>query len=301
MNISRFFPANLGGGTLKAATVALAMASAIGAAAVNPQQIAFHNEATDTVKINNLLTKVIEARLPDANARMAFLGQEFIGTPYVAHTLEGDEELLRVNVDELDCTTFIETVAALAITAGEGRSSWRDFVYNLEQIRYRNGELDGYGSRLHYISDWIVNNSYRGLVREVTDEFEPATFAVKTIDFMSANRDKYPALKDSATFERIKAVEMGYRNHRHPYLRTRNVGDKNVLQMLRSGDILSLTSTLKNLDTTHMGMVLMRVGVAYLLHASLGGGRVMVSEEPLSDYLIRNRYFTGTRVIRLRD
>lgn len=273
----------------------------LSAAAVNPQQVSFHNEATDTVKITELLNKVLDARLPDANARVAYLGEQFLGTPYVARTLEGDEELLRVNVDELDCTTFIETVAALAITAGEGRSSWRDFVYNLEKVRYRGGVMNGYASRLHYNSDWVVDNTYRGLIRDVTSEFDGAQYLVKTLDFMTANRDRYAALADSATFEQVKSMELGYRNHRFAYLRTSVVKQRKVWGNLRSGDILGLTTSIKNLDTTHMGMVLVRDGVPYLLHASMSGGKVMISDVPLYDFLVRNRNFTGIRVIRLRD
>lgn len=40
-------------------------------------------------------------------------GRMFIGTPYVAATLErGDEEQLIINREEVDCTTFVEYVLA---------------------------------------------------------------------------------------------------------------------------------------------------------------------------------------------
>ena len=45
-----------------------------------------------------------------------------------------------------------------------------DFIKNLETIRYRNGVLDGYPSRLHYFTDWIRNNEQKGLVRDITSE-----------------------------------------------------------------------------------------------------------------------------------
>ena len=47
-------------------------------------------------------------------------------------------------MQRMDCTTFVENVAAMAITISEGRSSWHDMVYNLERLRYRQGHLDGY-------------------------------------------------------------------------------------------------------------------------------------------------------------
>ena len=42
------------------------------------------------------------------------LARHFLGVPYVAHTLEvNDDERLVVNTRQLDCTTLVETVAAL--------------------------------------------------------------------------------------------------------------------------------------------------------------------------------------------
>ena len=108
--------------------VLLSMALASNSA--NPHDIRFHNEATDTTKINTILldaTKATEGMSPEA--RVAYIGKEFLGTPYVSGTLEGgDTETLTINLDEMDCTTYVETVMALAYTIGEGRTSWRDFA-----------------------------------------------------------------------------------------------------------------------------------------------------------------------------
>jgi len=42
------------------------------------------------------------------------IGKSFLGTPYVAKTLEiGETEALVINFQGLDCTTFIENVLAL--------------------------------------------------------------------------------------------------------------------------------------------------------------------------------------------
>ena len=50
------------------------------------------------------------------NAMLKY-GLNFLKTPYVAHTLEvNEEEKLVVNFDEVDCTTFVEYVLALALS-----------------------------------------------------------------------------------------------------------------------------------------------------------------------------------------
>ena len=52
----------------------------------------------------------------EADNAMLKYGLSFLKTPYVAHTLEvNDEEKLVVNFDEVDCTTFVEYVLALSL------------------------------------------------------------------------------------------------------------------------------------------------------------------------------------------
>lgn len=52
----------------------------------------------------------------------------FRGTPYVASTLEKEPEGLVVNLQELDCTTFAETVLALSRTLREENPTFENFV-----------------------------------------------------------------------------------------------------------------------------------------------------------------------------
>lgn len=262
------------------------------------QHINWHNEATDTVDINRLLKKAV--MISDPQQRVASLAKDFIDLPYVAGTLEAEDERLTVNLDEVDCTTLIDNVLTLAVTAGEHRTSWRDFVYNLERLRYRGGEMKGYPSRLHYISDWIVDNTHRGNFEEVTNRCDLATYEIKTIDFMSANRNLYPALTDSATFAKIKEAEIGYRSHRFPIIKTSRVA-KAAKTFLRTGDIIALCTGKKGLDVSHMGILFIdEKNIPYLLHASSKAGKVILDTTPLDRYLTTNR-LTGIRVIRLKE
>ena len=54
-------------------------------------QVRWHDEQRDTVRLTELLTEA--AALPGASPsdRVGFLARKFVGTPYVAHTLEGAE------------------------------------------------------------------------------------------------------------------------------------------------------------------------------------------------------------------
>ncbi len=261
----------------------------------------FGNERADTTAITEMLVECAAANLPTPEERVAFFGRKFLGVPYGAHTLEGDTEVLTVRLDSIDCTTFVETALALAYTVGENRTSWRDFLYNLRRLRYRGGNVDGYASRLHYIADWAVDNIHRGNLQDATRLFPKVNYIVRTIDFMSANADRYPALADSATLARIRSVESGYRNHRFPYLKTGDLGSRSMKAALRNGDVVAFVSTLRNLDVTHMGMIIKESPDAepHVLHASLSGGKVMLESRPLIDFLRKNRHWAGIRVFRI--
>ena len=262
----------------------------------------FHDEANDTIKLNAILADA-KAHTGDAKpeARVAYIGKQFLGVPYVAGTLDQGEEAVTVNLDELDCTTYVETVLALAYTVGEGRTSWRDFVYNLERIRYRGGELNGYPSRLHYASEWVIDNVHRGILKEATGSLPYNQAAVKTIDFMSENRSKYAALRDSANYAGIKNMELGYRNHRFPYIKSNKTGSKDLISQLHNGDVILITTQIKGLDVQHMGILRIEDNVPHLMHASSAAGAVVLEKTPLSEYLRNNRSASGIRVIRLAE
>ena len=78
-------------------------------AATPTTKMRFHCDS-DTIVINQLLMKGHNSGINDANALIEFYARQLLGTPYVAHTLEADEEVLTINIHELDCLTFIETL-----------------------------------------------------------------------------------------------------------------------------------------------------------------------------------------------
>lgn len=266
--------------------------------AILPSEAIFHNEEADTTKISNLLTDA--HNIKDGHKRIVWLAEQFVGTPYESGTLEGEPEQLKINLDGMDCTTFAETVMALAYTVGEGRTSWRDFVYNLERMRYRSGSINGYSSRLHYFSDWVVDNVHRGNIREVSSRMPVNDWAIKTIDFMTENRDLYPALADSSEYAKMKNCEIGYKNHRFPYIKASRLRSKDTVNALKDGDLVAITTKVPGLDVSHMGFIKKIDGEPHLIHASSKQGMVVIDSTRLTDYL-RRTGGTGIRVIRLAE
>ena len=266
------------------------------AQAASQQQMRFHC-ANDTTEINQLLQKGYKSGLKGANELVSFYAHQLLGRPYVAHTLEGETEQLTINIDELDCTTFVETLYALTRTTLNGRYSWRDFANCLENLRYRGGKMDGYASRLHYISDWSTDNTSRGNLKEITGDINGVQYKIKTINYMTTHRDLYPALADSATFERVRSSEIGYRNHRFPYIKREHLSSKNEKNALKSGDFVGLVTKMEGLDVSHMGIIEKDAkGDIYLLDASMSGKQVQLEKKNMYDMLRNSKNNIGIRV-----
>lgn len=266
--------------------------------AANTMKMRFHCDG-DTTLVNQLLMKGQESGLTDANALVEFYARQLLGTPYVAHTLEADEELLTINIHELDCLTFIESLYALTRATINHRYSWRDYADNIENIRYRGGEMGDYSSRIHYISEWIIDNHLRGNLVEVTPDLPHADYLIKNIDYMSKNPSQYRQLKnDTAMVEKIKRYELLH--HRFPYLKRSWLNDKAVKAALLSGDFVSLVTKIEGLDVSHNGIIVIDdKGDPYLLDASMSGGKVMLESKPLFKYLEHSKTNIGIRVFRI--
>lgn len=268
--------------------------------AYTPQDLKIHSDQ-DTIIIESLLKEGKLKGLKSSNELIAFYGEKLLGTPYVGHTLEGDDEKLVINIEELDCTTFVQTLIALAETTLNNRTSWRNYASFLENNRYRKGEINGYASRLHYTSDWIVDNIARGNIKDVTSSFTRYSAEIKTIDYMTSNREQYPALKSDDNYNKIKNVEIGYRSHKYPLIKKRLLNFKDVKEGFKDGDIVILICKIDGLDASHMGIIKLIKGEPYLLHASSIEKEVVIDKNSLYEMLRISKVNTGVRVLRMYE
>ena len=242
------------------------------------------------IEVNGLLEK-------DLGKTIVSVGKTFLGTPYVAKTLEiGETETLVINLQELDCTTYVENVLAFILMLKNNQTKFDDFTKTLENIRYKDGMLDGYASRLHYFSEWIANNEKKGLVKDITSEIGGKEIT-KSINFMSTHRDLYPFLKNDENFNKIQKSETYLNNEAICILpQDRIQANEHLIQ---SGDIIALATSINGLDITHTGLAPReKDGRIHLLHAS-SSGEVKVSELPLVDYLKKVKKNTGIMVARI--
>lgn len=224
------------------------------------------------------------------------IGRLFLDKPYKAGTLEGsDKEKLIVNVSAFDCTTFVETVLALVRCAVTGKVSNREFRKNLKSIRYRNGKINGYSSRLHYFTDWLLNNQKKGFLIDISRNIggKPRN---KKINFITAHRKLYPPLENKTQLTRISTVE------RNLSRRTFHIIEKDKISAqkdkLENGDIIAFTTHQEGLDLAHVGFAIRQGKSLRLLHASKKEGAVVISRSTLQTYLKSNKRFTGIIVAR---
>ena len=255
----------------------------------------------DSTLVTRLLAET-RTLSPDTNFPLHF-ARKFIGRPYVSYTLEVcDPERLVVNTRELDCTTLVETVTALTLCADSKRYCWRDFLDALTKIRYRNGRLDGYTSRLHYFTDWIVDNTRKGVVSEVQQQSAPFT-AVQTVgvSYMSSHPNAYKALKAHPEMVPvIKRQEEKLSGRKFRYIPKSAVADTEAMRKaVRNGDIIAITCSKAGLDIAHLGFAVWRKDGLHLLNASQLHKKVVEEPMTLRQYLGKHPSHTGIRVIRL--
>ncbi|NNL02081.1 MAG: DUF1460 domain-containing protein [Eudoraea sp.] len=242
------------------------------------------------------IEEIQKLKQSDLGNTMISVGRTFLGLPYVVKTLEiGETEALVINLQGMDCTTYVENVLAFSILLYEDKMNFDAFINTLENIRYKDGELDGYASRLHYFSEWIANNEKKGLLEDITAETGGIEIK-KEINFMSTHRDLYPFLADEENFNKIKASEISL-NHQPICILPQDQIEANE-NLIKNGDIIALTTAIPGLDITHTGIAIRENdGRIHLLHAS-SSGMVEISELPLADYLKKIKKNTGIMVAR---
>lgn len=225
------------------------------------------------------------------------IAQSFLGQPYKAGMLDAPaNEQLVCTLKDFDCWTFVETVTALAITKNSPIPDFPVFLSYLKKLRYRDATIDGYASRLHYFKEWAVRAEQNKIAQDMT-ELLGGVPSEKLINFMTQHRSLYPHLQKSETFSAVEKHEIDLNGYAFYYIPKADV--KNMESQIEDGDIIAITSNIAGLDFNHEGFAIRKNGRIHLLHASQEMKKVMISTEPLTDYLNRIKKHSGIAVMRL--
>lgn len=252
------------------------------------------NSKFDFAVSKNLETKPI-------NDVVVEIGKTFLGLEYEAFTLEkGETEQLVIHLAGLDCYTFFESSLVFARCIKEHNTNFENYQKELTNIRYRNGVIDKYPSRLHYASDWLYDNDKRGNVKNISKQIGGIEFN-KKIDFMSTHSDLYKQLKNNPEFvKEIKAIEDSINSRKNYYIPQNFI--ECVEDSIQNGDIILITASAEGLDISHTGMAIkMDDGRIHFMHAPLRGKIIQITEQPLSDYVKSIDRHTGIMIGRVLE
>ena len=258
--------------------------------------VAQHQEE-DRRTIISWLEEAAEHFGPDSDPAdvIEFYGRKQLGIEYVGGLLDADPvETLVVTLQGSDCVLYVENSFALALTTLQGSRSWDRFTENLKLMRYREGEIEGYNSRLHYFSDWMKTNEEKGLFKVLHQE--PDLPVVNQVQFMSANREAYPKLAESdSLFYLIATREAQLRSHTLYYVPTEKIPEYE--KHWKTGDLLGFVSTIDGLDIAHTALIHRDGNRLGFYHASTVG-EVMKDPKTIYEYTRSRRNVKGVVVAR---
>ena len=217
-------------------------------------------------QLDNLLARA--SKINDTPSRIDFISSLFLGIPYKAATLIGDQqtqEALVINLAGVDCFTFIDYVEAMRRSG-----SFAAFKEDLRKVRYQNGVVD-YKSRNHFFSDWTLFNA--GFVDDVTREIgaKRAKKTVKTLNAAEGGQTLLPGIN--------------VRKREITYIPAEFIDDF-ILTKLTTGDYLGVYTAQSNLDVSHVGIVIRKGGRILFRHASSQKKYRKVIDTDLKSYLL---------------
>ncbi len=227
------------------------------------------------------------------------VADKFLGASYHAGLLDrGETEQLFISLTEFDCVLFVETVLAFSRNLRSPDPTYENFVQNIQEVRYADGKLDGYCSRLHYFSEWIRDNQKRNIVRDLTAELGGIPLK-KTLNFMGNHWRKYSRMQNNEQNHQCilameQKLELAIQSEPLRYIPASKI--RSIYPLLKAGDIIAVTTDLQGLDATHTGLVYLSPNGVGFIHAS-PSGKVKISAD-LQGYVERVDHAIGIMVAR---
>lgn len=267
---------------------------------VSAQRVQYQKQ--DSVQVVNILR---EASRQNAQTNlMLYIAKKFNGIPYVAHTLEvNDDERLVVNLRQLDCTTYVETVLALYRCVKAKTLTFGDFCRQLQTLRYEGGKEPHYTRRLHYFTAWMEDNHKLGICDEIQTPNPPFTAVQKvSVNWMTTHVSSYRMLANHpAWVPAIRSLEQSIEGKRYRYIPKAQVKNTALLRKtIKDGDVIVIITNKKGLDTQHLGFASWHADGLHLLNASSIHKKVIDEPMTLRQYLYKHSTMPGIRIMRVR-
>ena len=241
----------------------------------------------------------------DGPELMVRAARSLLGRKYVAGTQEGRDEKLRIFLTQTDCILFAETCLGLVKTAQRcgADATFEDLAETLLGSRYRDGVVDRYESRLHYVTEWVAQGERTGLFRDLTGELGGVPDP-RPVNFMTHHSDSYAPLAGESGYAKENRARMAAIEERISAIPKCFIPKSQVRaveERIRSGDILCFTTGVEGLDVSHVVIAYRakpgdRLG---FIHASINEKKVIIDPRTLETALAASRNITGIRVLRV--
>ncbi|MDQ3231950.1 MAG: DUF1460 domain-containing protein [Pseudobdellovibrionaceae bacterium] len=223
------------------------------------------------------------------------VSEKFLGAPFVDNALgEGpwhyDPDPI-YRIDAFDCTTFVESVWAMAFERNQGQRWTQD----LQKIRYRNGKI-AFTERLHFITtDWMPYHEARGAIENVTVSLGiPVETSITSIDRLGWYKKMHTAelseFENRYPDEKATVVTTKYLSFKE--LLDNPLGIHKLKEALAKGVLLANFirpnwDTVKyigtRIDVSHQGFLILKGDKIILRHASAVLGKV--GDEDFTEYM----------------
>lgn len=188
--------------------------------------------------------------------RVDFLSAQFLNSRYQANTLIGSPglpERLVVNLNAVDCLTYLEYVEAMRRS-----DSIAAFLIQLKAVRYQKGVVD-YSRRKHFFSNWLIDNA--NSIHDVTQIVggKASLKANKVLNSQHAQLLVPGIAQYPTSVYYIPAYKI----------------DAEILSRLKNGDYIGIFTEREGLDVNHVGILIKKTTGVYFRHADALSRRVV--------------------------
>jgi hypothetical protein len=256
-------------------------------------------DSASAARIQKLLDqgKILFDQTADVDTLIRFYAAGQLGIPYVGGLLEAPPtEQLVVTIEGSDCVLFVEMTTALTLTTLSGSTNVEDAESNVRMLRYRDGTIDGYFSRLHYFGDWLQDNERKGLMNVMFQDRDTLP-RLEPYHFMTTKREAYRQLATNDSLFQLMSSQEAVLNERLlRYVPTEQIPA--VEQELQTGDIVAFVTTVEGLDVSHTAIVKRDGDRVGFWHASTTGA-VIIEPKTLYQYTADRKGLKGIIVARM--
>ena len=214
-----------------------------------------------------------------------------------------EEEHLMVSLSQVDCTTVIEDVLALALCYRDGHTTLADLKDYYRRMHYQNGVIS-FATRNHYFT-WIIQSAIKeGFVERISPD-EPAFPFTGLMDIQPSymTRNKHLFLPQMKNEDNCKAIALRQQQNVHfTYIPREllNMPQESELGVIHDGDILAVAcdqhSWSRGVEIKHLLIAKWIEGRLHFYHATKDG--LILSNQDAYTYMKDKFTMIGVAVYR---